>query len=123
MTITTPKVTVRFDGVEDDWTATAIETQLVSGEITLDNLLDDIDGTCRALLCEAVRVAAEEGRPWPTWCSITVGDAEGSFGVDGRLIDSETGDDMRNALPAEIVRSLATDEGHTLVDGRKAYVS
>ena len=35
---TIPKITVSFDGVDDAETATSIETQLASGEITLDDL-------------------------------------------------------------------------------------
>ena len=119
---TTPKITVRFNGTEDAPTATAIETQLASGEITVDDLLDDLDGTCRALLREAVATAAEEGRLFPTVCSIAVGEDEGGFGIDGRLADPGTDEDLREATAAEIVQSLATAEGFIVVDGRKVYV-
>lgn len=73
---TTPKITVSFDGVDDDRTATAIETQLASGEMTTDDLFP-LDDTCRALLSEAVATATEEGEPLPTSCVITVGDDRG----------------------------------------------
>lgn len=118
---TTPKITVSFDGVDDATTATSIAAQCTSGEITLDDL-DPLDDTCRALLATAVETAAEEGRPFPMSCTITVDGVEGGFGIDGDLLESETGDYIRPATAAEIVQSLATAEGHILVDGRKVFV-
>jgi len=118
---TIPKITVSFDGVDDATTATSIAAQCTSGEITLDDL-DPLDDTCRALLATAVETAAEEGRPFPMSCTITVDGVEGGFGIDGDLLESETGDYIRPATAAEIVQSLATAEGHILVDGRKVFV-
>ena len=112
---TTPKITVSFDGVDSDWTATAIEGQLASGEITLDDL-NPLDDTCRALLATAVETAAEEGRPFPTVCTITVDNEAGSFGIDGELRDGDTDASIRPATAAEIVQSLATAEGGILID-------
>ena len=118
---TIPKITVSFDGVDDATTATSIAAQCTSGEITLDDL-DPLDDTCRALLATAVETAAEEGRPFPMSCTITVDGVEGGFGIDGDLLESETGDYIRPATAAEIVQSLGTAEGHILVDGRKVFV-
>ena len=118
---TIPKITVSFDGVDDATTATSIAAQCTSGEITLDDL-DPLDDTCRALLATAVETAAEEGRPFPMSCTITVDGVEGGFGIDGDLLESGTGDYIRPATAAEIVQSLATAEGHILVDGRKVFV-
>ena len=118
---TTPKIAISFDGIDDAETATSIAAQCTSGEITLDDL-DPLDDTCRALLATAVETAAEEGRPFPMSCTITVDGVEGGFGIDGDLLESGTGDYIRPATAAEIVQSLATAEGHILVDGRKVFV-
>ena len=118
---TTPKIAISFDGIDDAETATAIETQLASGEITLDDL-NPLNDTCRALLREAVATAAEMERSLPMSCMITVDDEAGTFGIIGDLLESETGDYIRPATAAEIVQSLGTAEGHILVDGRKVFV-
>ena len=119
---TIPKITVSFDGVDDATTATSIAAQCTSGEITLDDL-DPLDDTCRALLATAVETAAEEGRPFPMSCTITVDGVEGGFGIDGVLQVSEpNGEVLRKATAAEVVQSLGTAEGHIVVDGRKVFV-
>lgn len=121
---TSPKITVRFDGIDDPTTAAAIATQLETGEITVADLFP-LDDTATALLATAIETHAETGEEIPMVCAIDLGDlGAGGDGLMGDLCDSETNKVIRSAIPAEMVASLrAGADGHILVDGRKVYVA
>lgn len=123
----TLKITVRFDGIADEETATAVQHQIECGEMTVADLYP-LDDTAAALLSTAIEELAERGDPTPAWCELTVtadgNQGVGSSAVEGHLIDSNTGEPVRPATTAEIIDSLRSGpEGHILVDGRKVFVA